>query len=678
MDAALDRLVSSAAGPGPGSGSGSGAEPPGYLPSPAWDGPRAGYYFGTAERGTGYYLDGGAGADAGGGSRKKRLRFAGDGAEAKADADADAASPHASGEAASAGRRRRRRTGEELLAEAEEALAAGQRSLGMGPGGGGGGGGGVGGGARGGAAGVRAAASALSRLRTTNEMERAANPDDPARFLRSEVLLNDAVTAVRDAAADGPVRANYGALAGSATALPDVVDLLGQHPNPDLAATAASVLAELLDPSLAADERREAEEEAAAGGGRDDKGIPLHPGVGLAAGAALAADLVDALGSALSVFAEGAASGDGRQGDALGDVLAVAEHLLDLDLAGALPPPSPPSSSGSVAASLLGGTTVLPWLVRAAAAGGGAGRTLGGDAVSLHASEVLSALLQRDEARTLVPDLARLPRFRSAADGDGDGDGNGGKGEGKEEGDTVEDGMELLLQAIAPYRRRDPGTAEEVEGLENVLDALCAALQSPPTAEAFLERQGVELMLRCLGGGGHSGAGAARVLGFATAGPVGEAGGGNSDPYRRACEVLVEAGGLKQIFPLFMGRAGAIPAPAACSDAGRGLALARKRAGGDADGADAGKESGGRRRRRKKADAARREWLREVEDSSVQILYALTRHLNDRSPNEARRRLLAKFLEGDCVSVDSVFFECSLACLLPPLCADESDGKQIF
>ena len=119
------------------------------------------------------------------------------------------------------------------------------------------------------------------------------------------------------------------------------------------------------DPSLAADERREAEEEAAAGGGRDDKGIPLHPGVGLAAGAALAADLVDALGSALSVFAEGAASGDGRQGDALGDVLAVAEHLLDLDLAGALPPPSPPSSSGSVAASLLGGTTVLPWLVRA-------------------------------------------------------------------------------------------------------------------------------------------------------------------------------------------------------------------------------------------------------------------------------------------------------------------------
>ena len=123
-----------------------------------------------------------------------------------------------------------------------------------------------------------------------------------------------------------------------------------------------------------------------------------------------------------------------------------------------------------------------------------------------------------------------------------------------------------------------------------------------------------------------------------------------SSPYKSACEVLVEAGGMKQIFPLFMGRLGAIPRPAPCSDAGRGVAAARRMAEEEKQG-KGDDDTKQRKKKRKKADAARREWLREVEGNSVRILYELTRHLDEDSPHEAKDRLLAKFLEEDCVSI---------------------------
>ena len=83
----------------------------------------------------------------------------------------------------------------------------------------------------------------------------------------------------------------------------------------------------------------------------------------------------------------------------------------------------------------------------------------------------------------------------------------------------------------------------------------------------------------------------------------------------------------------------------------RRIAEEEKRGGGGGGGGDDGKKQ---RKRRRKADAARREWLREVEGNSVRILYELTRHLDEGSPHEAKHRLLAKFLEGDCVSTCTV------------------------
>ena len=43
-----------------------------------------------------------------------------------------------------------------------------------------------------------------------------------------------------------------------------------------------------------------------------------------------------------------------------------------------------------------------------------------------------------------------------------------------------------------------------------------------------------------------------------------------------------------------------------------------------------------------------------MEGNSVRILYELTRHLDEDSPHEAKDRLLAKFLEEDCVSIGTV------------------------
>jgi beta-catenin-like protein 1 len=43
----------------------------------------------------------------------------------------------------------------------------------------------------------------------------------------------------------------------------------------------------------------------------------------------------------------------------------------------------------------------------------------------------------------------------------------------------------------------------------------------------------------------------------------------------------------------------------------------------------------------------KREWLHLVETQTIRILHALTRHLDDSSPYDAKTRLISKFLHGD-------------------------------
>lgn len=103
-------------------------------------------------------------------------------------------------------------------------------------------------------------------------------------------------------------------------------------------------------------------------------------------------------------------------------------------------------------------------------------------------------------------------------------------------------GIDIVLQAIAYYKNRDPQTSDEEEYLENLFDALCTCLMQSDTRKLFLDAEGVELMAIILKQKRLSRVGALKALDFA------------STRYGPACERLVNMGGLKTVFAVFMGR----------------------------------------------------------------------------------------------------------------------------
>jgi beta-catenin-like protein 1 len=111
------------------------------------------------------------------------------------------------------------------------------------------------------------------------------------------------------------------------------------------------------------------------------------------------------------------------------------------------------------------------------------------------------------------------------------------------------EGVDLFLQILANYRKRDPpkDTPEE-EYVENVFDALTCVLDERDGKTAFVEAEGVELALLMLKEGGFSKLRALRVLDHAVGG---SAGGGVGEACIAVSLKLVEAGGLKNVFTLF-------------------------------------------------------------------------------------------------------------------------------
>lgn len=103
-------------------------------------------------------------------------------------------------------------------------------------------------------------------------------------------------------------------------------------------------------------------------------------------------------------------------------------------------------------------------------------------------------------------------------------------------------GVDRALQSVAPYRSRDPGTTEEEEFVENVFNVLCAVIMDPAAKDAFVEAEGVELMVLILKGRTAARTGALKCLDFATTGCPG------------ACDRAVDQGALGSIFALFMGK----------------------------------------------------------------------------------------------------------------------------
>lgn len=105
------------------------------------------------------------------------------------------------------------------------------------------------------------------------------------------------------------------------------------------------------------------------------------------------------------------------------------------------------------------------------------------------------------------------------------------------------DGVDLLLQLLAAYRKRDPvkGTEEE-EFVENVFDALTCVADEPEGKIKFVDAEGVELCLIMIREGKMSKPRALRLVDHAL--------GGQSAI--EVCEKLVEAAGLKVVFSTFM------------------------------------------------------------------------------------------------------------------------------
>ena len=104
--------------------------------------------------------------------------------------------------------------------------------------------------------------------------------------------------------------------------------------------------------------------------------------------------------------------------------------------------------------------------------------------------------------------------------------------------------VDAMLQLVAPYRKRDPQKGgDEEEFVENVFAALTSIVDEPEGKAKFVEAEGVELCLMMLKDGGKlSKPAALRLLDHAAGGPAGTA----------VCQKIVEAGGLKTAFTMFM------------------------------------------------------------------------------------------------------------------------------
>lgn len=106
-------------------------------------------------------------------------------------------------------------------------------------------------------------------------------------------------------------------------------------------------------------------------------------------------------------------------------------------------------------------------------------------------------------------------------------------------------GVDVVLQAVAMYKSKDPKTSDEEEMLENLFDCLCCLLMPLENKERFVKAEGVELMIIIMKQKKSAYASAIRALDF------------SMTKYPPACERFVDVLGLKTAFAAFMGKASA-------------------------------------------------------------------------------------------------------------------------
>ncbi|KAI8812262.1 Catenin-beta-like protein [Cladochytrium replicatum] len=121
------------------------------------------------------------------------------------------------------------------------------------------------------------------------------------------------------------------------------------------------------------------------------------------------------------------------------------------------------------------------------------------------------------------------------------------------------DGVDALLRVVATYRKRDPAEADEIEMLENVFDSLCLGLSESAVKKAFLDAEGVELMLLVVREKKMGRMRAMKVLNHAlqltAAIEVGSSDGERKDDPTIPLQIatrFIEAAGLRTLFASFM------------------------------------------------------------------------------------------------------------------------------
>jgi beta-catenin-like protein 1 len=108
---------------------------------------------------------------------------------------------------------------------------------------------------------------------------------------------------------------------------------------------------------------------------------------------------------------------------------------------------------------------------------------------------------------------------------------------------TELDGVDLFLQLLSPYRKRDPVKGgDEEEFVENVFDCLTCVVDEVEGKQKFVQAEGVELALIMLREGKMSKPRALRLLDHAI----------SSVQHADVAIRVVEAAGLKTLFGMFM------------------------------------------------------------------------------------------------------------------------------
>ncbi|XP_026191552.1 beta-catenin-like protein 1 [Cyclospora cayetanensis] len=336
---------------------------------------------------------------------------------------------------------------------------------------------------------IRRCAAQLERRVKKNQHDRIKFASNPEKWIKSEVDLDEEVKRWTQVAADPslfPLLFESGAF--------EVLTSLLSHANTDLAVDVVEVFSELTE----ADSVMEAPDPQAV--------------VDQLVGSHLPEMVVDLLCRLKE---------DGSEDDALGisSCLSVVENLLELQPSLA----TTFAQAQKLPAFLF--KRIRPPPVAAAGSAGAVGGTAGGggrvgvsayvtDGTRLHAAEVLASLLQQLQ-----------PQEKTQL---------GGR--------TGGDGVDRLLRAVAPYRKKDPESAQEEELVLNLFDALCSLLLVESNRELLGKQQGVELMLRIIKERRFFTPQAVKALDFALM----------DSPAN--CATFVERLGLRFLFSMFLGK----------------------------------------------------------------------------------------------------------------------------